>query len=335
MRKYPEAARRVAGSLFVLSFLSLAGCTAAPQGTALLARKPSNVPVRIELTAVPFHPQTAYHCGPAALATVLQYGGGGASPEELARSVYIPGLKGSLQPELLAAAREQARVPYVIPGTMEALVTEIAAGNPVLVLQNLGMSLLPRWHYAVVIGYDLDRGELYLRSGTIPRHVTGFRRFERTWARGRHWAVVALPPEQIPATAGPAATVDAIVGFEELGKLDIAARAYAAAVRRFPDHVAAWMGAGNVAYRQGRPKAAMEAFQRALAIDPDHAPAHNNLAHVLMERGRLAEAENHARRAVALGDALHATYRQTLAEILLRKRVNRPRTPARTNPAPR
>ena len=44
----------------------------APSETAALhAAAPNDLPRRTELREVPFFPQTPYHCGPAALATVL------------------------------------------------------------------------------------------------------------------------------------------------------------------------------------------------------------------------------------------------------------------------
>jgi hypothetical protein len=64
----------------------------------------------IELADTPFFPQEALQCGPAALATVLGAAGVAAHPDALAREVYTPGLGGSLQLELVAAARA-ARVP--------------------------------------------------------------------------------------------------------------------------------------------------------------------------------------------------------------------------------
>ena len=43
----------------------------------------------------------------AALATVLNYSAATTTPEDLAHEVYIPGRKGSLQIEMLAAARNR------------------------------------------------------------------------------------------------------------------------------------------------------------------------------------------------------------------------------------
>ena len=70
-----------------------------------------------------------------------------------------------------------------------------------VVLQNLGLAWLPRWHYAVLVGHDLAARQLVLRSGTTERELMGFALFERTWARSARWAFVALVPGRLPATA--------------------------------------------------------------------------------------------------------------------------------------
>lgn len=146
-----------------LLLAALSGC-ATPQTKRLLESAPA-FPQRVELSAVPFFAQEAYQCGPAALATVLNNSGLNVTPDELGPQVYVPARQGSLQFELLAAARRYGRVPYVLRPQLEILAAEVAAGNPVLVLQNLGIAALPFWHYAVVVGFDLARADIVLRSG--------------------------------------------------------------------------------------------------------------------------------------------------------------------------
>ena len=102
-----------------------------------------------------------------------------------------------------------------IPPRIDALVAELAGGNPVLVLQNLSLPIAPKWHYAVAIGYDLDRGDIILRSGTTERLVMPMSTFEHTWARSGYWGMVTLAPGRLPATAGEAVVVDALVAFEK------------------------------------------------------------------------------------------------------------------------
>src|SRR4029077_16897602 len=78
---------------------------------------------------------------------------------------------------------------------------EVASGTPVVVLQNMLVSWYPLWHYAVVVGYDLDNLKLILRSGTNARQVLPLWYFEHTWKSSGHWAMVAVRPDHMPATA--------------------------------------------------------------------------------------------------------------------------------------
>ena len=82
---------------------------------------------------------------------------------------------------------------------LAALLRAVAAGHPVVVRQTLSLAIAPRWHYAVVVGYDLAARELVLRSGTTERELLSLSTFEHTWERSGHWAFVALAPGELPA----------------------------------------------------------------------------------------------------------------------------------------
>lgn len=294
--------------------LLLTGCAGVPQTHALLQRPPEGLGRAAELTAVPFYPQERFQCGPAALATVLGWGGVDVSPDELAPRVYLPARRGSLQPELLAAARHYRRVPYRLAPTLDDLLHEIQAGHPVLVLQNLAYTWYPRWHYAVVVGYDLDRGELILRSGTLARQALPMRTFEWTWRRAEYWAVVILEANELPATAAEADYLRAVLPFEQAADWQTAAVAYRAATSRWPGSFTAWFGLGNSAFQLQDRDAAEMALRRALTLQPDQPAVLNNLAYVLLMQGRLQEADAAAEQAVAL-DPTNTEYADTLEEI--------------------
>jgi len=301
------------GTLLVFLAL-LAGCAGAPQTTRLEAQPPAHLPVRVELDGTPFFPQEAYQCGPAALATVLVHTGVGITPAALTPQVFIPEREGSLQLELIAAARRQGRVPYVLAPRLQDVLAEVHAGHPVLVLQNLALGWFPRWHYAVVVGFDLDAGQLVLRSGKERRRVVPLSLFERTWARGGHWAMVVTAPGQLPETAQELPLLRSVAAFEALGDVAAARRGYEAAVQRWPESVAGWMALGNAGYAQGDQLRAESAWRRALALAPDYAPALNNLAQLLFEQGHREEALSLAQRAV-VADGANPVYRETLRGI--------------------
>ena len=303
---------RSAPRAFAFALVALACAT--PQTEAAL-RAPGARPERVAIE-VPFHAQEAYQCGPAALAMALGWGGVAVAPEELAQEVFVPGRRGSFAVGLVAAARSHGRVPVELRDLGEIL-SELAAGHPVLVLQDLGLRLpfLSRPHFAVVVGYELPAQQLFLHSGTIPRRPTTFANFERTWQRAGGFAVAVLPPDVLPAAPGEARWLAAAAGLERAGRSAEAETAYRSALARWPESAGAWLALGNVALAGGRLADAEQALVRATALEPGSAPAWNNLAHVLLRSGRRAEALAAAQRAVALGGPHLQTARRTLEEI--------------------
>ncbi len=286
--------------VLVLCALLLTACAGTPQTQQWRDSGTADAGTAVELAAVPFHPQQRYQCGPAALATLLQWSGVAVTPDELVPQVWVPARRGSFQPEMLAAARRHDRAPYVLAPELGALFDELAAGHPVLVLQNLAFGWFPRWHYAVVIGFDPAREEVILRSGTTERLRTPLALFERTWRRGGYWAVVIPAPGEVPATAAELDWLAAIVALERAGDSGSAAAAWQAATARWPDSAGAWIGLGNHRFHAGDHAGAAEAFRALLAARPDHAAAHHNLAWALARQGHAEEAERHAEAALRL-----------------------------------
>jgi tetratricopeptide (TPR) repeat protein len=302
-----------AAGVFVCAALA-AGCATPPQTAALRAAPPASLAATRVLASVPFYAQDEYQCGPAALAMALAASGAAVTPQALQPLVYVPARQGSLQPEMLAAARRHGRLAVVLPPRLTAVLAEVAGGTPVIVLQNLSLPIAPVWHYAVVIGYDLAREEIVLHSGRTAEQRLPLAVFERTWARSGYWAMVATAPERLPMTPPDEALVAAAAALEAV---DVAAarRAYAAILARAPALYAAWMGLGNSAYALGDPAAAAQAFARATQLQPQAADALNNLALALLASGRLDEARAAAQRAVEIGGPRLERYRQTLAAI--------------------
>jgi tetratricopeptide (TPR) repeat protein len=300
--------------------LVLGGCVGVPP--VLAPHLPNDGrDTAIELDATPFNPQTAHQCGPAALATVLQSSGVQVTPEDLVSRVYLPKREGSLQTELVAATRTYSRLPYVIQPDLDALLAELRAAHPVLVLQNLGFSFYPLWHYAVVIGYLPDNDAVILRSGDKRRLVMPATRFLRTWKLAGYWGLVVLRPGEFPAQPSPASYLKAAADLEMVGQIRAAALAYAAAASRWPTEATAWLGLGNTHYQENDLKGAEDAFRRAVRVDPASLAGWNNLAEVLAERGCFVAAIstlNSALERADSSDPLRSQLSQTRREILER-----------------
>ncbi len=175
--------RLIAGLFLFLLCIVLAGCSLTP--SAYLSRDPEASPKTI-IKDVPFHAQDELQCGPAALAMVLNWSGVSIDPSGLSPQVFTPGLKGSLQNSLIGTTRRYGRVAYPIEG-IETLMAEVSAGHPVIVLVNLGFFWYPKWHYAVVIGYDQQNENMILHSGLTEYEVMSFWSFNNVWKRGKYW----------------------------------------------------------------------------------------------------------------------------------------------------
>lgn len=302
-----------AGGLLYLLWLT--GCAATPQSDALTQHIAAPFATPTELTQTPFFPQEEYQCGPAALAIVMQAQGVDITPDDLKDEVYIPQRKGSLQIEMITATRRHLLVPYILRPQLAEVLAEINAGRPVLVLQNQGVSWYPAWHYAVIIGYNLQEGKLILRSGTIKRYVMSMYTFERTWQRSQSWAMVTLKPGELPAHPDEWHYVQAIVGFEQTQNWPLLDTLYRTGLQQWPASKDLHMGFGNALYMQHRRQAAAEQYRSVLQEDTEFAPAHNNLAMVLAEMGHYREAMSHVQRAIALGGVHSAEYQATLEQI--------------------
>ncbi|WP_172962228.1 PA2778 family cysteine peptidase [Hydrocarboniclastica marina] len=279
----------------VAALLGLTGCAGQPRldSTTLASLPPAQ-----KLSTVPFYPQSDYQCGPASLAMVLNYSGANASPVELRPMVYLPGRQGSLQVEMVAAARQYDLLVYPLEQRLDAILQEVNGGNPVLVLQNLGLDWWPMWHFAVVIGYDLPARELILHSGLKAEKRESFSSFTNTWERGGRWARVILPPDKLPETARPLVYVRAAHDLELTGRSNAARVAYATASSTWPDNTAAAFAQANLALSQGEYSEAAHGFRGLLERKPEYSPAWNNLA-IALEQLDCNDAASQARACTA------------------------------------
>lgn len=146
------------------------------------------------LSDIPFFPQKDHYCGPAALASILNFYGKKLSQEEIADSIYLPQLKGTLSLDLLLYAREQGFEAEILKCDLERLKKEISQSHPLIVFLNLGWRFYPIRHYAVVVGYDDIQRAIIVHSGKRRNQLISYKRFLKAWKKMGYWCLLILPP---------------------------------------------------------------------------------------------------------------------------------------------
>lgn len=296
--------------------LTLTACvSAAPQTEALLLNT-QGLPKSQQIEGVPFIQQSENYCGPATLTMALNWAGKKVAIEEVAAQVYTPGMKGSLQSDMVSASRRQGLVAIPIEG-MTALLREVAAGNPVIVFENLSVSWLPQWHYAIVFGYDLSQQYVLMHSGPEAFKRWDLRKFERSWKLGEYWGLVVLPPGVLAATADELTHVRATAALERINKLNEASLSYQKILQRWPQSLGANIGLANIAYGKKEMTEAVRRLRKATEDHPHSAPAWHNLAIAQKAALMKKEAQRSAQRALELASVdERSTYARELQEIL-------------------
>jgi tetratricopeptide (TPR) repeat protein len=302
--------RQATGAALVACLLLMVGCVS--RGPIIEATSSA-----VELGDTPFFSQTVNQCGPAALATVLGAAQVNVTPEELASRVYLPGRRGSLQIEMQAAPRQYGRISYRIPPQLAAILAELDAGRPVLVLHNYGLPFLPRWHYAVVVGYDGARDRILLRSGKVRRQELSAANFMRAWDNADRWGLVLLRPGELPVAADKDRYLQAAAAFERVANPQGALQAFSVATRQWPDEPVAWVGLGTANYRHGDLQLAATSYRAALKLDSTQPGARNNLAMTLLDLGcpQAASAEIGLIQSTGLSAGLAETIADTRKQI--------------------
>ncbi len=263
--------------LLVACALSLFSCATPTRETDALLARERDLPYHAEIANIPFQDQTETSCGPTTLSMALGYAGNPTPNEMLGREIFSPELNGTLQQPLIDAARRRGMMAVPVHG-LENVLREITGGYPVIVFENLAFNWYPRWHYALVVGYDLSESTVILHTGHDERKHWDLRKFERSWVYGDYWGLVVLPPGKLSASASELENMDAGAALEDLGFLESARATYSAVLARWPRSLAARIGLGNVALATGELGKGIFQLRRAVGEHPESEIAKTNLA---------------------------------------------------------
>lgn len=282
-------ASRLAGLLIVL-LIGLTACQTPPQTKQLLAAPPDIARQHI-ISQVPFYPQQDYFCGPTTLSEVAGFYGLEKSPTDIAPNTFTPGLQGTLQIEMAAATRQLGLLAYEQRANMSQLLSLVADDIPVIVLQNNSISWLPQWHYAVVIGYDINAKEVILHTGVTEAHRLNFATFERTWQRGNYWMLAMLPSDKASEHLEPFIYTKACQDLLNTQQTATGIAALITATKQWPDYWLPYFLLGNH-YLTTEPLAAAKWFARGWPVAQQEIAYLNNYAILLSKLNCHQQATN-------------------------------------------
>ena len=184
------------GMAIAISFFLLYGCTPntniikknISQGSTEFTPKPD-----FYINNVPFFPQKRYYCGPASLASVMNFYGVSVTEEEIAKEVYNTKLSGTLSMDILIYARTKGFDALYYKGNMEDIKKYISMGKPVILFLDLGYFFYPVRHYIVATGYNDKMGYLIAHSGVEKDKIFYYKEIQSAWEKTGFGTILISP----------------------------------------------------------------------------------------------------------------------------------------------
>ena len=209
----------------MLSAALMAGCVVALAGCAgSVAPEIKRLPERVELSGR-FYKGVANQSGPQVLASMLSQQNIVITPGLLDKPLHLPGAEAQLQQNMVNLAREYGMVVYPLDATLPALLTQVAAGYPVMVRFTEGSAMWAEPRYAILTGYNRQKQTVLLRAGMSQRTLMSFSSFESAFKDAGGWAVLIQSPTQIPAQVDQQRWLKAANDLAQAGQEPAAAKA--------------------------------------------------------------------------------------------------------------
>ncbi|MGE8066609.1 peptidase C39 family protein [Pseudomonas sp. NPDC089569] len=210
--------RMVSAAMILGCVASLAGCA------GNVAPQIQRLPERVELSGR-FYRGVANQSGPQVLASMLSQQGVVITPGLLDKPLHLPGAEAQLQQNMQNLAREYGMMVYPLDSNLPSLLTQVAAGYPVMVRFTEGSALWAEPRYAILSGYNRRKQTVLLRSGMEQRLSMSFSAFESAFKDAGGWAVLIQAPTQIPAEVDRQRWLKAAGDLAQAGQEQAAAKA--------------------------------------------------------------------------------------------------------------
>jgi tetratricopeptide (TPR) repeat protein len=258
---------------------------------------------------VPFIAQKPNYCGPAALASIAQFYGLRVSQDDVANTIYLPEIEGTLTFELADFARRAGFWARQYRGSLDDVRQKIAFGVPLIVLGKFN----DNYHYFIVFGFDDNREVVHAHSDTRKNLSISYKKFEETWTRANHWTLLACPPQAARWRLSAIEHNSLGIFYEQRGWLDDARAHFSRAAALEPQNPRFIFNMGNTYLGEQKFETAARFYRRVLELDAQDADAMNNLAYAFAALGEnLDEAAALAKKAAELAPEKRAYALDTL-----------------------
>lgn len=153
----------------------------------------SDAPASCKIEGVARTKQLTNYCGPACLTSVLRHYGSQLTQEDIGKETYDPSLNATNGADMLYFARERGFSAYSWNSSLSDVKRKIAAGVPVIVLQQNSLSD-KSGHYRVLTGYN-DAKSKFSVMDPYYDDITemSYAQCERLWGTMGHWALAVIP----------------------------------------------------------------------------------------------------------------------------------------------
>ncbi len=146
-----------------------------------------------QIKGVPFFPQKAFQCGPAALTGVLNFYGENLTPEKIKDAVFRKSLRATTTLDMLLFPRQIGFSSRYYKGSPQDLKKSVDNAIPVIVMVDYGLGPVSRNHFMVVVGYTSDA--VILNSDTRESIRLPWEKFLNQWEKTNYWTLRIDPPE--------------------------------------------------------------------------------------------------------------------------------------------
>jgi hypothetical protein len=149
------------------------------------------------LPDIPFFKQEDYQCGPAALATVIDFWykrtgkRAWVTPEQIAPEIYSPTARGVLGIDLEIYAQKHGFKGRQFSGKVADLREAIDLSTPPIIFVDYGFGFYEQGHFMVVTGYGPEG--IVVNSGPYENRFIPEKELNRIWKKTGYWTFILLP----------------------------------------------------------------------------------------------------------------------------------------------